>query len=214
MTRVPIGNALERIAGTDESRFIEVAADKLKGDGTTVRGKAGGKRNGRASGHVERAGKAQQSGYERRVFAERSHLGEGRRGEGLGRHGDEIDRLKQEAHRAAERFAPQYDLLIIGAGLRKAKIEQSRKPGAIFVLARGIGCFVRDRRLNATKRKPVIDNGLGVRERDLTDLAPSSAAARKPSPKTLLAASSVPSLVQRRSTPIVTPRRLPGSPAR
>jgi len=33
MTRVPVGDALECVAGTDESRFIEVAADKLKGDG-------------------------------------------------------------------------------------------------------------------------------------------------------------------------------------
>ena len=163
-----------------------------------------------SNGQVKRSNPAISDG----VFAERSHLGERRRGESLGRHGDEIDELEQQPHRAAERFAPQHDLLIIGAGLRKAEIEQSRKPGAIFVLARGIGRLVRDRRLDAAKRKPVIDNGLGVRERDFGDLRAKFAAARKPSLKTLVAASSVPSLVQRRSTPIVTPRRLPGRPAR
>ena len=74
MTRVPVGDALERVAGTDERRFIEVAADKLEGDGTAVRGEAGGKRDGRASGHVERTGEAQQSGDQRGVLAERAIL--------------------------------------------------------------------------------------------------------------------------------------------
>src|ERR1700691_2419026 len=76
MTLVPIGNALERIPGADETRFLEVAADKLESDGTAVRGKAARKRNRRASGHVEGTGKAEQSGDQRGVFAKRLHLGE------------------------------------------------------------------------------------------------------------------------------------------
>ena len=37
MTFVPVGDALERIAGADQTRFVEVAADELEGDRTAVR---------------------------------------------------------------------------------------------------------------------------------------------------------------------------------
>ena len=60
---------------------------------------------------------------ERRILAERRHLREGRRGKGLRRYRNEIDRLEQHAHRAAKRFAPEHDLLIVHAGLLPAEIE-------------------------------------------------------------------------------------------
>jgi hypothetical protein len=157
MTLVPIGDALERIPGADETRFFEVAADELEGDGTAVRGKAARKCNRRASGHVEGAGKAEQSGDQRRVFAKRAHLGERGRGESLGRDRDEIDLFEHKSHRPTKRFTPQHDLLVVRAGLLQAKIEYSGKPGPIFVLARGISGLMCDGCLDAAKRKPVVD---------------------------------------------------------
>src|SRR3984957_14810542 len=138
MPLVPAGDALERIPGANETCLFEVAADELEGDRTAVRSKAGGKRNRRASGHVEGTGKAEQSGDQRGVFAKRAHLGERGRGESLGRDRDEIDLFEHKSHRPAKRFAPQHDLLVVLAGLLQAKIEYSGKPGPVFVLARGI----------------------------------------------------------------------------
>src|ERR1700733_1471634 len=117
MTLVPIGDALERVPGADETCFLEVAADKLESDGAAVRGKAAGKRNRRASGHVEGTGKAKQPGDQRRVFATRAHLGERGRGKSLRRNRDEIDRFEHRSHRPTKRFTPQHDLLIVLAGL-------------------------------------------------------------------------------------------------
>ena len=110
MTLVPIGDALERIPGADKTRFFEVAADELEGDGTTVRGKAARKRNRRASGHVEGTGKAEQPGDQRGVFAERAHLGECGRGESLGRDRDQIDPFEHQPHGSTKRFAPRWVL--------------------------------------------------------------------------------------------------------
>ena len=157
---MPVGDALECIAGGDQPRFVEVPADELEGDRPAVRREAAGQRDGRAAGHVERTGEAQQPADQRGVLAERRHLGERRRGEGLGRHGDQIDRLEQRPHRAAERFAAQHDLLIVDAGLLQAEIEQPGEPGAVLVLARRIGRLVRDGGLDAAQRKPVVDHRL------------------------------------------------------
>ena len=135
MTFVPIGDALECIAGADETRLVEVTTDKLEGNGTAVRGKAAGKRNRRASGHIEGTGEAEQPGDQRRVFAKRGHLGERGRGDSLGRNRDQIDLLEHNSHSAAKRFAPQHDLLVVFSRLLQAEIKQSCKPGPIFVLA-------------------------------------------------------------------------------
>ena len=56
---VPVGLALERVAGIDQARLIEMAADKLERDRPPALGKAGGERNGGTSGHVERTGEAE-----------------------------------------------------------------------------------------------------------------------------------------------------------
>src|ERR1039458_6453722 len=157
MTLVPIGDALERIPGANETGFVEVAAHELEGAGTAVRSKAGRERNRWASGHVEGTVKAEQSGDQRGVFAKRAHLGERGRGESLGRDRHEIDLLEHKSHRPTERFAPQHDLLVVLAGLLQAKSEQSSKPGALSVLALGIGRLMRDGCLDAAKREPVVD---------------------------------------------------------
>src|ERR1700722_10130665 len=169
VTLVPIGGALERIPRTDESRFVEVAADELEGDGTAVWSEAPGKRDRRATGHVEGTGKAEQSGDQRGVFAKRRHLCERGCRESLGRDRDEIDLLEHKSQRSAKRLAPQHDLLVVRAGLLKTKIEQSCKPGPIFGLPQGIRLLVRDGCLDAAKWEPVIDYRLGIRKRNLTD---------------------------------------------
>ena len=58
---MPVGHALERIASSHQTGFIEMAANELECDRTTVFRKAAWKGNGWASRHVKRAAKAQQT---------------------------------------------------------------------------------------------------------------------------------------------------------
>ena len=50
------------------------------------------------------------------------------------------------------------------------EIEQTSECRAELVLARGIGVLVRDGDLDAAQREPVVDDLLGIGERDLLDL--------------------------------------------
>ena len=96
MTRVPVGDALESVAGTDETPLHRRwRPTNWKATGPPFGAKpAGSVMVGlpvMSNGQVKRSKPAISDG----VFAERRHLGERRRSEGLGRHGDEIDRLEQ-----------------------------------------------------------------------------------------------------------------------
>jgi len=53
MAAVPVGDALERVAGGYQTGFIEMAADELERDRTATLGKAARKRNTRTSRHVK-----------------------------------------------------------------------------------------------------------------------------------------------------------------
>src|SRR4051795_2672589 len=154
MTLVPVGDALERIACANEAGLIEVTADELEADRTAICGEAPGQRHGRASRHVERTRKAEQSRDEGGVLAEGRHLGEGWRRECLRRHREEINRLEQKADGATKRLPTKHDLLIVHAGLLPAEIEQARERRAVLVLARRISVPVRDGHLHAAEREP------------------------------------------------------------
>lgn len=74
MTLVPVGDALERITCANEASLVEMAADELEADRTTIRREAAGQCHGRTSRHIERAREAKQAADQRGVLAERRHL--------------------------------------------------------------------------------------------------------------------------------------------
>src|SRR5271168_2441584 len=93
MALVPVGGALECIACSDKPRFVEMAADKLEGNGAAVRGKAARKRECRTAGHIEWTSEAEQSADQGGVLGQRRHLGERGGGKRLGWDRDKIYRL-------------------------------------------------------------------------------------------------------------------------
>src|SRR3989338_7571450 len=66
--RMPIGFFLVRVSKDKQSFFIELFADKLNANRKTRDCKSGRKRQGRASGEIDRHGKAVGKKHNHRVF--------------------------------------------------------------------------------------------------------------------------------------------------
>src|SRR4051812_40442873 len=167
---VPVGFALKRVTGLDQTCFIEMTADKLECHRPAAFREAGGQRNCGTSCHVERSGEAEKAADQVGVLGQGRHLGERRRGKGLCGNRKKTAGPQQPPRLPPEVFTPQYNLLIVGSGLLQSQIQQSPKPRAIPRLARGIRSLMRDGRLYTAQSKPVCDQRCWIGERHFLDL--------------------------------------------